>query len=399
MSYQIPPGQYPVYALPQQHRPAAVAPAWAAAPRPAVSGLARGLGIAGTVVAGIALLLALALFGAAFGPVGLGVDFLVALIPLTLVLLIVRWIDRWEPEPFAARLFALLWGAGVSVVAAFLVEVGFGVFDHYVIGFTHDSVVAASVQAPLAEEGMKGLGVLLIFLVMRKTFDGPVDGIVYASTIAAGFAFVENIEYFAGALQHHGGEGLAVVFFQRGLLTPFAHLVFTSCTGAALGFATLTRSRWSALWLFPLGLLAAMTLHGLFNLVLSLPGDGGGFFVVYALIEVPIFAIIVVLVVLARRHEARMTRRALSDYAAAGWFTPQEVTALATGAGRAYARRWATGAGRSGPMKAYIRDATKLAQTRQRIITGRLVAESQADERMLLNSILADRAALASGIG
>ena len=47
------------------------------------------------------------------------------------------------------------------------------------------------------EEFGKGLGVFLIFVTARRAFDGPVDGIVYGALIGAGFAFTENIQYFA----------------------------------------------------------------------------------------------------------------------------------------------------------------------------------------------------------
>src|SRR3546814_2667465 len=39
--------------------------------------------------------------------------------------------------------------------------------------------------------------------------------------------------------------------------------------------------------------------------------------------------------------DLRLTRARLGEYAAAGWFTPQEVDMLATGAGRRAALNWA----------------------------------------------------------
>ncbi|BAS09146.1 conserved hypothetical protein [Arthrobacter sp. Hiyo4] len=58
----------------------------------------------------------------------------------------------------------------------------------------------ATVQAPIVEEFAKSLGLLMILLLARKHFDGPVDGIVFAFTIAGGFAFTENILYFGRAI-------------------------------------------------------------------------------------------------------------------------------------------------------------------------------------------------------
>ena len=71
-------------------------------------------------------------------------------------------------------------------------------------------------QAPLVEEVAKGLGVLLIYAFSRAHFDGPVDGLVYAATVAAGFAFTENILYFGVALVEGGAEELGATFVMRG---------------------------------------------------------------------------------------------------------------------------------------------------------------------------------------
>ncbi|WP_022881772.1 PrsW family intramembrane metalloprotease [Gryllotalpicola ginsengisoli] len=376
--------------------PASVAPtltAWTPPPRPRAGLGVRVLGAAGIVVAAMAVVLAFAYLGLAFGPAGVILDLVVALIPLTGVLLVVWWLDRWEPEPLGVRVFAFLWGAGVSIVIALLVDLTVQVYD-YAAHVKPDAALQATVQAPLVEEGAKGLGVLLVFLVMRRTFDGPVDGIVYGATVAAGFAFVENIQYFAESLHDDGGYGLAVTFFLRGLLMPFGHLVFTACTGAALGLASRRRHPLQIAGLFLLGYAGAAILHSAFNSVSLFTTTVGGLFTTYLFVEVPLFGVVVWLVLLARRSEETDTRAALTVYQEAGWFTPEEVVMLGTGAGRKQAKRWAAAHGVQAPMKALIADATKLAQTRQRIAAGYDTAQAQNDERMLLDAVVADRGAL-----
>ena len=85
-------------------------------------------------------------------------------------------------------------------------------------------------------------------------------------------------------------------------------------------------------------MIGAIALHALWN------GSAvfGDFFVLYLTLQVPLFVGFILGVIALRREEARLTRTRLGDYAAAGWFTPQEVDMLATGAGR-QARRstWA----------------------------------------------------------
>ena len=100
--------------LPQQ-APAEVQAATAATPQAIFDVDPRwrpGL-LAGIIVAGIVLLIALILIVAYFLLfIGPGLTFLggvLALIPLAIVLLGVRWIDRWEPEPRLLLLLAFLW--------------------------------------------------------------------------------------------------------------------------------------------------------------------------------------------------------------------------------------------------------------------------------------------------
>jgi RsiW-degrading membrane proteinase PrsW (M82 family) len=374
---------------------AAQAPAPVAGPprRPRRAGtiVAASIGIALGAAALLFVLLYMMLF---LGPGLLVVGGIMAFIPLTIVLLGLRWIDRWEPEPRSALIFAFLWGAGVSVVLALLV-------DAEIQGMIASSggdpaafeFVGAAIQAPIVEEFGKGLGVLLLFWFARRHFDGPVDGIVYAAAVAAGFAFTENIQYFGIALAESGGSiaGVGEVFVIRGLMSPFAHVMFTSFTGLALGLAARRTNGVLAILFFVLGLIPAVLLHAFWNGSLYFVYDFYGY---YALIQVPIFLLIVGLVVVLRRAEATLTRQRLAEYAAAGWFAPEEVTALATPAGRRTAMSWARPRGLGTPMKRYIRDATRLAFARNRIVTGRAHIGAQTDESVLLASILDSRRAL-----
>src|SRR5699024_8380816 len=105
-----------------------------------------------------------------------------------------------------------------------------GIDELAVLGITGTFV------APLVEETAKGLGVLVIFLRWRRHVDGPVDGLVYAATVATGFAVVEDVLYLAQAHAYGDGGAVATVFALRALFSPFAHLMFTACIGLALGW-------------------------------------------------------------------------------------------------------------------------------------------------------------------
>lgn len=351
----------------------------------------------GIVLGVVALAVVLAYLLIALGPVGIVVAGIAALIPFLVVLLVIRWIDRWEPEPRPALVFALLWGAGVSVAVALLFDLGVQLALNAAGGKPNDFLQAV-VQAPLVEEGAKGFGVLLVFWFNRKHFDGPVDGIVYAATVAAGFAFSENILYFGRTIVENGiGPQFIVIFIARGIFSPFAHLLFTSCTGYAIGRFAERGGAAAGFAGYLLGLIPAAILHALWNGGLALAANTIEY---YLFVEVPIFLLAAVVVLTVRARERSITRARLGEYAQAGWFTPAEVALLATWTGRRQAMRWADLQAdrrrKRVAMTRFVRDATRLGHARQRLLKGRAGIGRTPDERELLDRITADRLVLTS---
>ncbi|SIT77901.1 PrsW family intramembrane metalloprotease [Microbacterium sp. RU33B] len=330
-------------------------------------------------------------FLTAIGPFASAVGAVLALLPLAGVVIAVRIVDRWEPEPRGLLVFAAAWGAIAAVGIALGVDLLLSPLTRGLDAATYD-IFSSVVQAPIVEEFAKGLGVLLIFLTARRAFDGPVDGVVYGALVGAGFAFTENIQYFAISLIEGGFGDVTATFFVRGILSPFAHVMFTSITGFALGLAARRgATAGQALGPWVLGMLGATALHAFWN------GSAvfTSFFPLYITVQVPLFVLFILGIVMLRREEARLTRSRLGEYAAAGWFTPQEVDMLATAAGRKAALAWAgTLRGDRRPiMTGFIHDATALAMARQRALTGR-DPHAAADQRALLERTTAARAAL-----
>lgn len=376
-----PPAQPPVY-LPPAATP----------PRRSSGGFV--FAVVGIALAALLGLLVLGYLALALGASTLVVGTLLALIPLAIVLLAVRWIDRWEPEPRWALWFAFLWGAAVSVAVALVVDLGIQLAAAVATpGGAADEVAQAVVQAPIVEETAKGVGVLLVYLFSRSHFDGPVDGLVYAATVAAGFAFTENILYFGVSLAEGGAGELGATFVVRGLFSPFAHVLFTACTGLALGIAAARGGgAWRTAWCFTAGLALAIALHALWNGSLAFADA----LAMYVTVQVPIFVGAILLTVFLRRQEVQVTRRRLAEYAAAGWFDAGEVAGLSTGAGRRAALAWARTQRppRTAAVRSFIVHATKLAFTRNVIATGRADVRRLADEQALLEQIVADRRAI-----
>ncbi|WP_248305653.1 PrsW family intramembrane metalloprotease [Agromyces sp. H66] len=371
--------------------PSPAPPIWSAPPaaRPG-GGVFAAVGI---VLAGIVGLLVIAYLALALGVSTLVIGSVLALVPLMIVLLAVRWIDRWEPEPRWALWFAFLWGAAVSVAVALVVDLGVQLALAFAESGRPGEGMQAVVQAPIVEELAKGVGVLLLFAFRRSHFDGPVDGLVYGATVAAGFAFTENVLYFGAALAEGGAAELGTTFVVRGLFSPFAHVLFTACTGLALGIGARRGGRAGVIGWFLGGLVAAVLLHGFWNGSLAFASDAVG---LYFTVQVPIFIGFILLTWFLRAEEMRVTRTRLAEYGAAGWFSPAEVEMLATPAGRRQAIAWARSQTprRTAAMRKMITDATHLALTRHRLVTGRGGSRDAADERALLTAVTADRAAL-----
>lgn len=102
-----------------------------------------------------------------------------------------------------------------------------------------------------------------VIVVMRfKAFDEPLDGIIYASFIALGYAAVENY-YYLDFLT--GFEAIA-----RGFAGPVIHILFASIWAYWITRAWLGKQ--PLLWPALLGFLLAAGLHGLYDfLVLRYP--------------------------------------------------------------------------------------------------------------------------------
>ena len=101
----------------------------------------------------------------------------------------------------------------------------------------------------------------------------------------------------------------------RGVLSPFAHPLFTSMTGIGCGLAATSRSPAARVLFVLVGYLAAVTLHALWNGSATL-GDGQAFLGVYLYVMVPLLLGMFLLVGWQRRREQRTVRAELPEFAA-----------------------------------------------------------------------------------
>lgn len=185
---------------------------------------------------------------------------------------IIRWIDRFEPEPWWLLILAFIWGALFATVGGGLSSaVGEGV----AMAVTGASSMTQSIQdfgatvlAPIFEEGFKGLGVAMIAAISAmgvKELDGPLDGAIYGGMVGLGFTLTEDTLYVAQAYAESGAAGFVGLLFLRTVLLGLSHCTFTACTGLGFGIAVEARSWFVKLFAPLFGYMCAVLMHAMHN--------------------------------------------------------------------------------------------------------------------------------------
>jgi len=174
--------------------------------------------------------------------------------------------DRCLPEPVHHLLVTFILGVGSWYLGLAMYQ-GLGM-----VGLRQDAYLLAEVSLPALfaysvlvigffEETAKLIPFLLIIIHFDE-FDEPLDGIIYASFIALGFAAVENIRYLPYL---SGWEALA-----RGFAGPVVHMVFASVWGYYIGRAWLCQR--AVGWTIVGALAFSAFMHGLYDaVVIAMP--------------------------------------------------------------------------------------------------------------------------------
>ena len=241
-------------------------------------------------------IIALAIVVSQRGPAGTIVGLLLALLPIPLLVALILYLDRLEPEPRALLAAIFGAGAGIAVITALL-----GRALHTGVITTPELDPKASVTATvsagaalggaLLAQTMLGL-VLLALLASRRTeIDGVEDGVVYGSMVGLGVSY-------AAARPAVPGRYLAV-------------------------FA---------------GWVAAVGLDALWN---HSSGEAGtGLQVTYLILAVALLAVVIT-VLADRRRVIGMITSFLPDFQDPEVVTPQDIRMLASPRLRRLGRHWA----------------------------------------------------------
>jgi RsiW-degrading membrane proteinase PrsW (M82 family) len=157
--------------------------------------------------------------------------------------------DQLEPEPkqLIFRMFVV--GLLIFFPAAILER-----------PFAQYHLALVLVVAPVVEESCKFLAVRQLVYKNRE-FDEPMDGIVYAASVALGFASLENLGYLMEALQ----SGVFVsTYVLRAILSVPGHVLFSSLWGYTLGLAKFAPAKFRNKIILQ-GFISSIVVHGIFN--------------------------------------------------------------------------------------------------------------------------------------
>jgi RsiW-degrading membrane proteinase PrsW (M82 family) len=294
-----------------------------------------GMSIGGLLLLVVFILPALASKSSDVEVEAMGLGALLALPPLVVYLWVPWIIDRYDPEPWWCLVLALAWGGIAACGFSALINTAVHITGNAVGGETFGDVLGACVSAPIVEEFFKGLAVFGVFFFLRREFDGVVDGVIYATFAALGFAAVENIIYYSNAARDefvlHREGVLAGTVFVRGILGPWGHPLYTSMTGLGFGIARETNKTWLK-WLAPLGgYLFAAFLHSTWNTAATLSNT-------LVLVMLPLWFLFVlaffILVVWMVKRKGKIIRDHLRDEVLMGNLTPFELELITSPVGR-----------------------------------------------------------------
>jgi len=235
--------------------------------------------------------------------------------------------DRFRPQRLAIWYLAVGWGGAIATFLA--IHVNTWASQHLSIAGDGDPASSARVGifvAPFVEEAAKATVLFAIAILARYRLTSKISMIVLAGLSAAGFAFTENIVYYSRVIVYssqnigvgNADAALAQIVLLRGVLTAFAHPLFTMMTGIGLAVALRTRSKVVRVLAPLVGYLAAAGGHMLFNSQ-QVVSDGHAQIVLYFAVALPMVLGAFIYVIRQVLAEGRRIRTRLGDYVQLGW--------------------------------------------------------------------------------
>lgn len=314
------------------------------------------------------------------------VAFLLSFIPMWLYAYIVYWLDRFEREPKKLLVVVFLWGALVATIGAAIAEY---LFSEAFLAVTQNESIAelanAAFFAPVIEESLKGIAILMVAFVFRNEFDSILDGIVYAGIVALGFAATEDVFYLYSGYAEQGWGYLFGLFFLRVILTGWNHAMFTAFIGIGIAVARLNKNVLIKIFAPIGGWLCAVILHGTYNGLLSTAS--GVALLAFCISWIGWLAIFAIILWAIRLERAR-AKKFLQDEVERGTLTPAQFRIATSALAPTFTRLGALGSGHFWDTRRFYQVCGELAQKKEQL-------EKFGDERGNAKQVETLRAELA----
>jgi protease PrsW len=322
-------------------------------------------------------------------PSGWVLSWILLLIYAVPMFVLVYGLDLYEREPVSLVIGALLWGAFAATSLSILANQGWAlvILDMFSVETATDWV--AALTAPFTEEILKGIGVVLIYLIARREIDDVLDGFIYGAMVGLGFTVIEDVFYF---VNQFGGEvgGVLQGFFVRVVASGlYGHVLYTGLFGSGVAYFVSRRAEASLgrrLTIAALFILAGMFAHFLWNspLLNFYPEQGlqdaADYLQVILATTVkglPFLLFVLLMIGLARRREHRWFRAALATEVGREGIHPDEVRVLESPAARRRSRREM--ARRAGPLAAQTLKRLQKAQINLAMVATRVHQDDHPD--------------------
>ena len=319
------------------------------------------------------------------GPASTLVGLLLALLPIPLLVALILYLDRLEPEPRA--LLAATFGAGAGI-AAITALVGRTLGTAMIT--TPELAPHVSIAAPVGAgpaiggafvaETLNALVLLALLASRRAEIDSVEDGMVYGSMVGLGFALVANL-YAYSVAWNSGAGALADEFARRGVFGPVFQALFTSLTGLGVAYAAARPAAANRYLAIVGGWAAAVALDALWSH--SVGESGAGLLVTY-LVLLAVLLALVTAVLRGRRRVVRLIGNFLPDFEDPEVVTEEDVRMLASLRLRRLGRQWARlnlGINGRRAMTEYQLAATELAMACSRESLGQMTPETYVRHR------------------
>ncbi len=202
--------------------------------------------------------------------------YFIALLPAVIIISIVYGKDLF-PEDKREVAITFLLGCSIILFLDLLIPIVEAFNDNFFVGYGNIAFMTFFRAATL-EETLKFL-VLYFYAYRLKSFNEPMDAVVFATAASLGFAAIENLDYVH--LGETGEEAFDIAFLRAFSAVPL-HGLCGIFMGLFFGLAVFSRSN-NKRYLF-YALAVPIFIHGLYNFVISIYADVLIYFILIFLI-------------------------------------------------------------------------------------------------------------------